>query len=112
MYTLKGGTRSTSGDGLLFRVDAKDGVDPEMINDSIVYTSMINRYFDPTVYNNIGYMPFITVTEDEFDLVHKFTVKQTLQVTRNDISYYNFPLVDTSQIATPDLSEKFKDYKT
>ena len=40
-----------------------------MINDSIVYTSMINRYFDPTVYNEIGYMPFITVTEDTFDLL-------------------------------------------
>ena len=111
-YTLNGGTRNKEGDGLIFRVDAKDGVDQEWINDSIVYTSMINRYFDPVVYLENGYMPWITVTEDEFDLKYKNTVRQELYITRNDISFYNFRYLDTSQIATPDLSQKFVDYKT
>ena len=83
-----------------------------MVNKSIVYTSMINRYFDPTVYKANGFMPFIAVTCDEFDLVYKLTVRQELYITLNDISYYNFPYVDTSQLAYPDMSQKFKDYKT
>ena len=40
------------------------GADIDRINDTDVFTSMINRYFVPDSYNENGYMYFIAVTEE------------------------------------------------
>ena len=58
-YLISGGTRSTTGQGLRFMVDTKIGVSDEIIRRTIVYTAMINRYFAPKLYNQLGYMEFI-----------------------------------------------------
>lgn len=43
-----------------------NGKDVDRINDLAIYSSMINRYFDPELYNKYGYMSFVSVTEDVF----------------------------------------------
>ena len=73
-YTLSGSTRSSDRKGLKFKVDPKAGYDytpgtgkdEDRINDTNVYSSMINRYFTPDLYNEQGYMTFIAVTEAMF----------------------------------------------
>ena len=46
---------------------APGGADEDRINDTKVYTSMINRYFTPSGYNEWGYLFFIAVTEEMFN---------------------------------------------
>ena len=68
-YKLMGGPRTNGALGLFFKVEAKENTSAETIQDTIVYTSMISRYFTPALYNKLGYMEFIAVTEDKFDLI-------------------------------------------
>ena len=42
------------------------GADEDRINDTNIYTSMINRYFTPQGWNEWGYMFFIAVTEEQY----------------------------------------------
>lgn len=45
-----------------------DGADIEYLNAATVYSSMINRYFVPKEYKEYGFMTFIAVTEQEYNL--------------------------------------------
>ena len=67
-FVLDGGVRSTTGQGMRFVVTALAGADPDLINDSLVFTSMISQYFTPPLYGILGYCEFISVTESLYDL--------------------------------------------
>jgi hypothetical protein len=71
-YLLDGGTRSrTFGAGLKFNVQLHANVtegQADVIERTVVYTSMINRYFLPREYESDGFMHFIAFTENKFDL--------------------------------------------
>lgn len=61
-YILKGGTRSLDRMGLRFRIDPMEnagydytpgtGADLDRIDDTNIYSSMMNRYFAPRAYND------------------------------------------------------------
>ena len=48
------------------------GKDEPRIDDTFIYSSMINRYFTPQGYNEWGYMFYIAVTEEVFSCKSKF----------------------------------------
>ena len=74
-YLINGRLKSSGSSALKFEVNLKtdSGLSQEQIleyvSGSVVYSSMINRYFSPTIYNKQGYMDFIAVTENKFSLV-------------------------------------------
>lgn len=49
---------------------------------------MISRYFEPNIFNDIGYMPFISVTEKMFELVPEKKVEDTMWIMKNAIEYF------------------------
>jgi len=57
---------------------------------------MINRYFNPTIYNEQGYMDFIAVTENKFSLVEGRAFQYWVYLTKNAISFFTFHWLDTS----------------
>ena len=42
--------------------------DKEFIDKTIVMSSMVNRYFTPSTYNDLGYMPFTTALNHYIEL--------------------------------------------
>jgi len=44
---------------------------------------MINRFFNPQIYNKQGYNDFISVTEAKFDLIAGYKTQQVLYLTEN-----------------------------
>ena len=72
---------------------------------------MINRYFNPSIYNKNGFMDFIVSNEYQFNLVESVVTNQVIYVQQYAIDYYNFRWLDTSQITVIDLATKLFDYK-
>ena len=41
----------------------------ELVDDTNVYNTMINRSFNPDEYNERGYMDFVAMTQDKFSIL-------------------------------------------
>ena len=83
----------------------------EHVGDTQVYTSMINRYFTPALIAELGYMDFISVTENKYYLNHQQQINEVMNVLQNAIDWYDFPVIDTSQISIIDFAHHYFDYK-
>lgn len=74
-YYLSQGWRQFVGQGLTFKVAPKSDVDftpgsdnAQLIDETMIYTSMIRRYFTPPNYNENGYMNIVAATQNKFSL--------------------------------------------
>ena len=75
LIVLNKGVLSKDKKGLKFVVEPNPDFDfsvltgnPDIITKTQVYSSMINRYFDPSQYKETGWMYFIGIAADIFDL--------------------------------------------
>ena len=57
---------------------------------------MINRYFTPNEWNELGYMGFTAFTEERFSCLRMQQLVNTLFIMEESIMYYNFPILDVS----------------
>ena len=73
---------------------------------------MISRYFNPELYNELGYMEFIAINEDKFDLIPGTAFENMLFVNEDAVNYYDFSIVDTSQLTAFNMAHKFANFKT
>ena len=72
---------------------------------------MINRVFSPKLYREYHFDSFISVTANKFVLQAQHTIDNYSYVEETQVSYYAFPLFDTSSISAADMGKKFLTYK-
>jgi hypothetical protein len=94
-----------------FVVMALAGASAEYLSDSEVFTSMISQYFTPTLYNELGYAEFISLTESLYDIRDQMLTVDLMTVSQDAITYYNFAALDTSQISAFSFGTQLADYK-
>ena len=75
-----------------------------------VYTADINRYFNAEEYVENDVMNYITLSQDIVFLKKATEIDLKKSVAKNEIQFFNFSFLDTSDISIINLGTDFTNY--
>ena len=77
-----------------------------------VFVSEISRVFTPEYYIENNFQKPVAINEGYSFLSEGVTSTENRSVGKTEVSYFDFPFLDTSAISIYDFSTGFTNYKT